>query len=119
MRLLVTDAAAQPPRQATAWLIMTLGRTIQIAVSTLKFIWLCGIGLICIALPHIWWPSPRGLLPLLHFSTFAGLIFFAVRGQRTGGVFDHERADWRGLLGVVAYSLVFIGSAFVYRLLLL
>ena len=25
MRLLVTDAAAQPPRQATAWLIMTLG----------------------------------------------------------------------------------------------
>ena len=26
MRLLVTDAAAQPPRQATAWLIMTLGR---------------------------------------------------------------------------------------------
>lgn len=27
MRLLVTDAAAQPPRQATAWLIMTLGRS--------------------------------------------------------------------------------------------
>ncbi|MBW7896476.1 MAG: hypothetical protein H3C27_15310 [Opitutaceae bacterium] len=26
MRLLVTDAAAQPPRQATAWLIMTLGK---------------------------------------------------------------------------------------------
>ncbi len=26
MRLLVTDAAAQPPRQSTAWLIMTLGR---------------------------------------------------------------------------------------------
>ncbi len=26
MRLLVTDAAAQPPRQATAWLIMTFGR---------------------------------------------------------------------------------------------
>ena len=26
MRLLVTDAAAQPPRQATAWLITTLGR---------------------------------------------------------------------------------------------
>jgi hypothetical protein len=25
MRLLVTDAAAQPPRQATAWLITTLG----------------------------------------------------------------------------------------------
>jgi hypothetical protein len=25
MRLLVTDAAAQPPRQATAWLIMTIG----------------------------------------------------------------------------------------------
>ena len=30
MRLLVTDAAAQPPRQATAWLIMTLGRIMQI-----------------------------------------------------------------------------------------
>jgi hypothetical protein len=29
MRLLVTDAAAQPPRQATAWLIMTLGRIIK------------------------------------------------------------------------------------------
>jgi len=29
MRLLVTDAAAQPPRQATAWLIMTLGRPSQ------------------------------------------------------------------------------------------
>jgi hypothetical protein len=29
MRLLVTDAAAQPPRQATAWLIMTLGRRNQ------------------------------------------------------------------------------------------
>ena len=27
MRLLVTDAAAQPPRQATAWLIITLGRS--------------------------------------------------------------------------------------------
>jgi hypothetical protein len=26
MRLLVTDAAAQPPRQATAWLIMTLAK---------------------------------------------------------------------------------------------
>ena len=26
MRLLVTDTAAQSPRQATAWLIMTLGR---------------------------------------------------------------------------------------------
>jgi len=26
MRLLVTDAAAQPPRQATAWLIMSLAR---------------------------------------------------------------------------------------------
>jgi hypothetical protein len=30
MRLLVTDAAAQPPRQATAWLIMTLGRNMKI-----------------------------------------------------------------------------------------
>jgi hypothetical protein len=29
MRLLVTDAAAQPPRQATAWLIMTLGRNMN------------------------------------------------------------------------------------------
>ena len=26
MRLLVTDHAAHAPRQATAWLIMTLGR---------------------------------------------------------------------------------------------
>ncbi len=33
MRLLVTDAAAQPPRQATAWLIMTLGRK---SMKTLK-----------------------------------------------------------------------------------
>jgi hypothetical protein len=29
MRLLVTDAAAQPPRQATAWLIMTLGKNMN------------------------------------------------------------------------------------------
>ena len=30
MRLLVTDTAAQSPRQATAWLIMTLGRIMRI-----------------------------------------------------------------------------------------
>ena len=29
MRLLVTDTAAQSPRQATAWLIMTLGRIMK------------------------------------------------------------------------------------------
>jgi hypothetical protein len=29
MRLLVTDAAAQPPRQANAWLIMTFDQEID------------------------------------------------------------------------------------------
>jgi hypothetical protein len=33
MRLLVTDAAAQPPRQATAWLIMTLGRKTMVSLT--------------------------------------------------------------------------------------
>ena len=36
MRLLVTDAAAQPPRQATAWLIMTLGRKMIDLDNTVK-----------------------------------------------------------------------------------
>ena len=31
--MLVTDAAAQPPRQATAWLIMTLGRIMKTQLS--------------------------------------------------------------------------------------
>jgi hypothetical protein len=34
MRLLVTDAAAQPPRHATAWLIMTLGRITPMEKAT-------------------------------------------------------------------------------------
>jgi hypothetical protein len=38
MRLLVTDAAAQPPRQATAWLIMTLGRKMKLPqISVILF----------------------------------------------------------------------------------
>ena len=37
MRLLVTDAAAQPPRQATAWLIMTLGKERTMAWLTSKW----------------------------------------------------------------------------------
>jgi hypothetical protein len=34
MRLLVTDAAAQPPRQATAWLIMTFCKDEIIFLNT-------------------------------------------------------------------------------------
>jgi hypothetical protein len=88
-------------------------------VSILKFIWLYGIGLICVALPYIWWPTPWSAAALIHAITFASIMLITVLGQRTGGVFDHERAQWRGFLGVLAYSLVFFCSAFVYRWLLL
>ena len=45
-RLLVTDAAAQPPRQATVRLIMTLGRIMNtIGIVAYILAWLIGLAL--------------------------------------------------------------------------
>lgn len=66
MRLLVTDAAAQPPRQATAWLIMTLGGIMKSGIVTL-FVFLATIAL---AVPP---PIQRPIAPRVDVASAARL----------------------------------------------
>lgn len=88
-------------------------------MSILYFIWLYGIGVICIALPYIWWPVTWALATVSHAITFAVLMLVTVLGQRKGGIFDSKRDNWRGYAGVIAYFLVFLNSALAYRWMLL
>ncbi len=52
MRLLVTDTAAQSPRQATAWLIMTLGRRILMKIAAGIILTLIGALGTLVATPY-------------------------------------------------------------------
>lgn len=55
MRLLVTDAATQPPRQATAWLIMTLGKKMNkyTRIARVYPALLTGIPVVLLSIPLV------------------------------------------------------------------
>ncbi len=83
--------------------------------AILVLAWLWFIGLVCLALPFLWWPREFGWRMLLHAAVFLFALSFVVRNGGAGGMFDHKRSPARGYAGVLAYSAVIFAGVYVYR----
>lgn len=86
--------------------------------ETLLTAWLWFIGLVCLLLPFLWWPTEFSWRMLVHAVFFLSALSFVVKNAGEGGVFDRKRSVVRGYVGVLAYSVVIFAGILVYRWLL-